>query len=317
MPELPEVETIRRGLENKIIGLTISDIQILNPKSFHGDSKSLIGAKVEKVFRRAKMLGIVLDSLSLVNSLKKQNPNKKRDSKKTILFHLKMSGQIILALESGRQKADSENKFVGGHPTKDMLGELPNRSTRIIFTLKESDESKVFKLYFNDQRKFGWVKVIQNSELRIQKEKLFEKLGPEPLEEEFTWQVLKDQLQKRKNTPIKVALLDQQVVSGVGNIYASEACFIAKIDPQRRVGTLSDPDIKKLHQAIIQTLSDGIKYGGSTRTHFVNESGKKGLFLDYAYVYSRENSACKNCQTILLKIKLGGRGTVYCPKCQI
>src|SRR5690606_26565424 len=194
-------------------------------------------------------------------------------------------------------------------PTKDMFDNLPNKSTRVIFEFSNGS-----KLYFNDQRKFGWIKLFSKKDL--EELDFFGSLEPEPLEKDFSWIVLKEKLIRRKNTPVKVALLDQSIVSGVGNIYACEACFIGKIDPRKKSSQLSDKEFKQLHKGVIESLKNGIKYGGSTRTHFVNPEGKKGLFLDHAFVYSREGLPCKICQTKIKKIKLGGRGTFYCPNCQ-
>ncbi len=288
MPELPEVETIKLGLQRKIVSLKIKDIQVLNPKSFQGEASQIIGSKVVSVFRRAKMLGIKLS-----NDL-------------ALLIHLKMSGQLILKQNSKK----AEDRFVGGHPTQDMLGELPNKSTRVIF---EFDNGS--KLYFNDQRKFGWIKLIESKQEKL--DNLFGKLGPEPLEKGFTQQILKERLLKRKNTAIKVVLLDQTIIAGIGNIYASEALFNAKIDPRIKVGSLTKDQLKRLHSGIIKALQDGVKYGGSTKTHFVDAEGKKGLFLDYAKVYFRDKKNCLNCSSTILKITLGGRGTFYCPNCQM
>lgn len=292
MPELPEVETIKVGLQSKIIGQFISDIEILNPKSFLGDSSKVIGAKVINIWRRGKVLGIDLIP-------KTQNP-------KTLVFHLKMSGQIIYQPSSG-----STNRFVGGHPTKDIFKTLPNKSTRVI--IKFQDQSK---LYFNDQRKFGWIKLINTAELETFNHGLKIKLGPEPLEESFTWQALKNNLQKRKNLPVKVAILDQEILAGVGNIYASEACFIAKINPNKKIKDLVDREYKLLFKGIIKSLQSGIRYGGSSMTHFFDIGGNKGYFLKYAFVFNRENTECKICKTTIKKIKLAGRGTYYCPTCQ-
>ncbi|MBI1919202.1 bifunctional DNA-formamidopyrimidine glycosylase/DNA-(apurinic or apyrimidinic site) lyase [Candidatus Microgenomates bacterium] len=289
MPELPEVETIKLVLQRKIVGLTIKNIEILSTKSFIGKPQQIISKQVVKVWRRAKMLGIELSG------------------KMTLLFHLKMTGQVIY------QKSNIKNqngRFVGGHPTEDMVGPMPNSHTRVIFTF--NDESK---LYFNDQRKFGWVKIIKGIENGVQGI-VFEKLGPEPLEKDFTWQILKNNLLKHKSQPVKVALMDQSVVSGVGNIYSNEACFNAGIDPRTKVGNLTDNQFKSLHQGAQKALRDGISHGGSTRAHFRDPEGHKGYFLDYAYVYGLDKHPCKVCKTIIKKISLGGRGTYYCEKCQ-
>ncbi len=283
MPELPEVETIKLGLEKKIIGLRIKDIQTLSPRSFLGDSEVVKGAKIIRLWRRGKVLGIDLSG------------------EMAVLIHLKMSGQLVLSKK--------ELRFVGGHPTEDMAGKMPNLHTRVIFEF--SDNSK---LYFNDQRKFGWVKVIPSVILSEAKDLI--RMGPEPLEKAFTWQVLKANLLKHKKTPIKVAILDQSVVAGVGNIYASEACFNAKLDPRTKVQDLSDEEFKGLHRGVLQALRDGIKYGGSSKVHFVDAEGKKGYFLDYAYVYWKTGQPCKVCGSEIKKIIQGGRGTYFCPICQ-
>jgi len=290
MPELPEVETIKLGLQKRIVGLKITKIQINSPKSFIGNSKDIEGRKVLKVWRRAKVLGIDLGKISL-------------------LIHLKMSGQLVW---------EGDSKFIGGHPTLDMVDKMPNKHTRVIFTfsdlLRPRSEASGSHLYFNDQRKFGWVKVIENFKLKI--ENLLGNLGPEPLEQDFTWEVLKKNLLKHPNMPVKVAIMDQSVVSGVGNIYANEACFNGKINPRNKVGQLTDEEFKSLHQGVLKALRDGIKYGGASRAHFVDSEGHKGYFLDYAYVYGRDEHPCKKCKTEIKKIQLGGRGTYFCPKCQ-
>jgi formamidopyrimidine-DNA glycosylase len=281
MPELPEVETIKRGLEKKIVGLQITDIQILNPKTFQGDVGLVASGVVRNVWRRAKVLGVDLDRVSL-------------------LFHLKMSGQLIWV---------GKTKFIGGHPTLDMIGQMPNKSTRVIFIFSDGSQ-----LYFNDQRKFGWVRVSEKEKLK--NEKFFATLGPEPLEKEFTWQVVQQRLGKRKNMPVKVALMDQQLIAGIGNIYASEALFNAAIDPRRKVSSFTEDEFKKLHQGIVKALNDGIKRGGSSKTTFVNAAGEKGLFLDYAFVYQRAKKQCKNCQGMIVQFKQAGRSTFFCPTCQ-
>lgn len=284
MPELPEVETIKLGLQKKIVGLTIKKIQVLNSKTFQGDVKLAEGKKVVEVWRRAKMLGIDLNSPAL-----------------TLLFHLKMTGQLIY---------DNGQRIIGGHPTSDMRDTMPNSHTRVIFEF--SDKSK---LYLNDQRKFGWVKVVSRQSSAVRQ--LLEKLGPEPLEDTFIWEALKQNLLKHKSQPIKVAIMDQSVVSGVGNIYASESLFDAKIDPRRKVQTLSDKDFKALFVGIRAALTMGIKHGGSSKAHFVDAEGKKGYFLDYANVYGKEGYKCHKCKGKVEKIQQAGRGTYFCPACQL
>lgn len=283
MPELPEVEIIKVSLEKKLIGLNIADIEILNKNSFQGNQHIAKGKKITKIWRKAKVLGIEIENTYV------------------LLIHLKMSGQLIFS---------GKSVFIGGHPTQDMFKTLPNKSTRVIFTL--SNQSI---LYFNDQRKFGWIKLVDLRKLNDSKDFL-NNLGPEPLSKEFSWQILKKNLLKHPNMPVKVTMLDQKVISGIGNIYASEACFLAKIDPRNKVSTLTDNQYKLLYKSIILALKTGIKYGGSSKVHFVSPEGKKGLFLNHAFVYSRDNLPCKVCSHKIEKIKLASRGTYLCPNCQ-
>lgn len=290
MPELPEVEMIKLSLEKKITGEVIKGVQILNPKSFQGEVSYLLGSKIKKIWRRAKILGIDLIP-------------KSKKAELTLLFHLKMSGQIIFQPKNNK-------RFIGGHPTLDMNLDMPNKSTRVIFELANGS-----KLFFNDQRKFGWIKLIQTPELSGQD--FIKKLGPEPFDKLFTNKVLKENLLKHKSQPVKAALLDQTILAGVGNIYASEACFNASINPETKIGSLTDLQLTSLYEGILKALSDGIKHGGSSKTHFVDSDGKKGYFLDYAFCYNRAGKDCKRCMIgKIVKIKLGGRGTFYCPNCQ-
>lgn len=283
MPELPEVEIIKLGLQKKIVGLRLTKIQLISPKTFIGNPNEGVGQKVLKVDRIAKMLLINLTG------------------NKHIIFHLKMSGQLIWV--------DQKKRFIGGHPTQNMTGKLPNSHTRVIFSFSDGSH-----LYFNDQRRFGWIKVVTSTE--VTSNKLFNNLGPEPLEKGFDWKILKTNLLKHKNMAVKVALMDPKVMVGVGNIYANEACFNAKIDPGTKVSQLTDKNMKSLHRGVLKTLRDGIKYGGSTKVHFVDPEGHKGYFLDYAFVYGRNKHPCKVCGTEIKKVTLGGRGTYLCPNCQ-
>lgn len=289
MPELPEVETIRLGLSKKIVGLTISKVQVLSEKSFTGNIKDVEGKQVKLVWRRAKVLGIDLAG------------------EMSLLFHLKMTGQLIYI--GNRLQGTVDSRFIGGHPTPDMRDEMPNSHTRVIFEF-----SNASKLYFNDQRRFGWVRVVNSDQ--VTEDSSIKNLGLEPLEKGFTWQVLKENLLKHESQSVKVAIMDQTVVSGVGNIYASEGCFNAKIDPRTKVKELSDEQFKSLYQGVLKALRDGIKYGGSSRAHFVDADGHRGYFLDYAYVYGRDKHLCKKCGADIKKITLGGRGTFFCENCQ-
>jgi len=287
MPELPEVETIRIGLSRLLPGLVIKAVDCPNPKSFvagAGDVRSfLLGAKVLSVKRRGKVLLIELSSHY------------------SLVIHLKMTGQLVFK--------GSSVHFGAGHPSKSLIGKLPDKSTRVIFSFSDGN-----KLYFNDQRKFGWVRLLPTTE--VPNIKFMQKLGPEPLESDFNWQVLKARLSRRPNTNIKAALLDQTVIAGIGNIYADESLWGAKIHPQRLVRSLSDANIKNLHFAIVAVLLMSIEKGGSTDRNYVDADGKKGSYLRFAKVFRRDGQRCPRCNTEIIKIRVASRGTHLCPHCQ-
>jgi formamidopyrimidine-DNA glycosylase len=287
MPELPEVETIRIGLNRLLPGLVISAVDCPNPKSFVAIPKQvssyLLGAKVLSVSRRAKVLLIELST------------------KHSLIIHLKMTGQLVFQ--------GTDIHFGAGHPSKSLISQLPDKSTRVIFSFLGGS-----KLYFNDQRKFGWVRLLPSKE--VYSIKFMQKLGPEPLEADFTWQVLKSQLSRRPNTNIKAALLDQTVAAGVGNIYADESLWGAKIHPLRLVRSLSDTNLKALQTALVAVLRISIEKGGSTDRNYVDADGNKGSYLAFANVFRRNGQHCSRCGTEIIKIRVAGRGTHLCPHCQ-
>ena len=287
MPELPEVETVRVGLSKLIVGRTFAAVAHDTPKSFPNAppdvERFLIGASVVKVRRRAKVLLIELSS------------------KYSLVIHLKMTGQLVFQGKGVH--------FGAGHPNDSLIGELPDRSTRVIFDF--TDDSKLF---FNDQRKFGWVKLLPTTE--VPNIDFMQRVGPEPLEHDFTWEILKQRLARRRNTSIKAAILDQSVVAGVGNIYADESLWGAKIHPATRVATLTDRDFQNLHASLQAILRLAIAKGGSTDRHYVDAEGKKGSYLSFASVFRREGQPCPRCGTTIEKIRVAGRGTHICPHCQ-
>lgn len=286
MPELPEVETVKRGLELLLVGKKIIAVTFDWPKSFPNAKSDvdafLIGATVQNVTRRAKVLLIELDT------------------KHTLLIHLKMTGQLVYR---------GEQNFGAGHPNDSLIGELPDNSTRVIFTLDNKD-----KLFFNDQRKFGWVRLVPTTE--VPHIDFMKKLGPEPLSADFAAKEFVQRLQRRKNTSIKAALLDQTVIAGVGNIYADESLWGAKIHPATIVHAIPSPKLKKLFNELQYVLNLSIEKGGSTDRNFVNAEGKRGSYIDFARVFRREGMACPRCNTTILKTRVAGRGTHYCPRCQ-
>lgn len=287
MPELPEVETVRKGLIKLIANKTIKQVDFNWAKSFPNDKqlvkKYLINSKVQTVRRRAKVLMIDLTSgYSLV-------------------IHLKMTGQLVFKSQNER--------FGAGHPSDSLVGHLPDKTTRVIIVF--TDESKLF---FNDQRKFGWMKLIKTAD--ILSINLIKTFGPEPLELDFSWQDFKKRLELRPKSPIKSVLLDQRIIAGVGNIYADESLWAAKIHPLTHVDQLSDQKIRLLHKSLIEILKVAIDSGGSTDRNYVNAQGQKGSYIKIAKVFRREGQECLRCQNKIKKIKVGSRGTHYCSYCQ-
>jgi len=188
------------------------------------------------------------------------------------------------------------------------VNELPDKSTRVTFQLNDA------QLFFNDQRKFGWVRLLPTIE--VENLDFFQKVGPEPLSTEFTWQDFRSRLLRRKNSNIKAVLLDQTVIAGVGNIYADESLWGAKIHPTTLVKDLKPSQIKKLYEELRYVLQLAIDKGGSSNHTYVNAEGKKGSYMDFARVFRREKLPCPRCGTTIIKTKVAGRGTHTCPACQ-
>lgn len=287
MPELPEVETVRIGLARLLPSHEIEAVDFDWPKSFPNapaDVKNfLIDSKVVAVKRRAKVLLIELSS------------------KYSLVVHLKMTGQLVFK--------SSKERFGAGHPNDSLVGQLPDKSTRV--TLTFSDDSQLF---FNDQRKFGWMRLLPTAE--VMNIDFFKKIGPEPLADDFTWQIMRDRLLRRKNTSIKAALLDQTVIAGVGNIYADEALWGAKLHPSMLVRDISPAKFRKLYYELVYVLRLSIEKGGSSDRNYVNAEGKKGSYISFARVFRREGQACPRCGRTIKKIRVAGRGTHICPHCQ-
>lgn len=286
MPELPEVETVVRGLNRLILKKKIAQVKHDWPKSFPNLEKDvndfMIGAEISKVQRRGKAIIIKLNNGW------------------ALVTHLRMTGQMVYR---------GEENWGAGHPNDDFLNDLPNKSTRV-----EIDFEDQTKLFFNDQRKFGYMKLLPEPE--IEELSFFQKLGPEPLEDNFTVEIFKERLLKKKNSLIKPTILDQSVIAGVGNIYADEALWRAKIHPETRIKVFSNIDFKNLHESIRFVMNKSIEKGGSTDRNYVNADGSRGNYLEYAAVYHKNGQPCKRCGTEISKIRVGGRGTHFCENCQ-
>lgn len=273
MPELPEVETVRRTLIQLVKGKNIEKVTVLWPKIIKKPEEpeqfcdALRGQTIHDVDRRGKFLKFRLDDYVMVS-------------------HLRMEGRYGLY--------DKEEPY--------------DKHTHVLFTFTDGTE-----LRYRDVRKFGTMHLFKSGE---EEDSLpLSQLGPEPFSAEFTLKYLEDKLSKT-NRKIKVALLDQTNVVGLGNIYVDEALFRAGIYPEREANSLTKKEIKLLHQEIIQTLSEAVDKGGSTIRSYVNTQGDIGMFQLQLFVYGQNGNACQKCGTEIEKTVVGGRGTHYCPKCQ-
>jgi formamidopyrimidine-DNA glycosylase len=288
MPELPEVETVKLGLNELIVSKRVDGVDFDWPKSFPNApedvQKFLIGATVLEVKRRAKVLIIELST------------------KYSLLVHLKMTGQLVFIGPAMR--------FGAGHPNDSLVGQLPDKSTRVTFSFADGST-----LFFNDQRKFGWVRLVPTAE--VPNIDFFKKVGPEPLAADFTAKDFRHRIARRPNSAIKAVLLDQTVIAGVGNIYADESLWGAKIHPVTPVKNLSGAKLNTLFRSLQAVLKLSIAKGGSSDKNYVNAEGKKGSYSSFAKVFRRQGQPCeRHPATMIIKIRVAGRGTHICPKCQ-
>lgn len=284
MPELPEVETVRRTLEPYVVGKTIKEVELLHPKVTRGDESvpyRLAGKTFRAVDRRAKLLIFRFEETDDV-----------------LTSHLKMTGQFFF--RSGKELAG------GGHTLTPADLELPTPHTRAIIHCTDGST-----LYFNDMRLFGYLKLLTAEEL----EKELQKYGPEPGLQELTLDDFQQRI-KRRQTAIKATLLNQSVVAGLGNIYVDEALFRAGIKPTRKANGLNNQEIEALYTAVTEILPEAIAMGGTTFNYFSNVDGRKGSFVEKLQVFTKQGTPCPRCGNEILKTKLAGRGTHYCPGCQ-
>lgn len=278
MPELPEVETIKRDLSRLIVDKKIVDISTDSPKQVRPSlsvvKKAIVGTIIKKIGRRAKLLQIFLSNGQI------------------LAVHLKLTGRLLV-----RKK---------GAPGDDWQ--------HIVVSLKgqgSSIKKGELELRFCDLRKFGWIKLVKNKELGI----MNKEFGIEPLTPEFTKEKFL-QILHSSTRPIKLVLMDQKKIAGVGNIYANDALFLAKIDPRRPAKKIAKKEAERLFKAIEKVLRAGIKYRGASDQYYLDALGRKGSYQDHFLTYGREGKKCFDCQGEIKRIKVGGRGTFYCPGCQ-
>lgn len=270
MPELPEVETIKRDLSALIVGKKILEITTDSPKqvkpSLSVVKNSIVGAAIRKIERRAKLLQIFLANGQI------------------LAIHLKLTGRLLV-----REKKAPKDDW-----------------QRVVISLSGNKE-----LRFADLRKFGWVKLVKDKQ---ELKKLLADFGPEPMDD-LNLEKFKAILAS-SSRPVKIVLMDQKKISGVGNIYANDALFLAKIDPRRPANKLGDKEAKVLYQAVEKVLQAGIKYRGASDQYYLDALGRKGSYQDHFLTYGREGEKCFDCGGKIERVKIGGRGTFYCLKCQ-
>lgn len=272
MPELPEVETVRRGLEKLVKNKKIKNVQVLWPRIIEQPEvpifeATLIGETIESIGRRGKFLIFHLSHYEMIS-------------------HLRMEGKY--------QYFEKEEPI--------------DKHTHVIFTFEDGSQ-----LRYHDVRKFGRMTIVEKGSSNTYKGIL--KLGPEPLPDLFLLKDFTEGLQK-SHKAIKPLLLDQKLVTGLGNIYVDEALWEAKIHPEQPADSLRPKEIKLLRQAIIDVLSRAIEAGGTTIRSYLNALGESGSFQVALHVYGQTGEACVRCQTPIVKTKVAQRGTHYCPTCQ-
>jgi len=344
VPELPEVETVVRGLSRHIVGQKIKAVHIPATKSFKGTAKRAERLTIKKISRRGKGIIIDLAKPGVVRQLTDEDGS----TSLSLLIHLKMTGQLIWVPSSHRHPGtvqnhikdsgvvppqnDEKGRLNYGHPTDDFTNTMPSKHTRVWFELTKGN------LYFNDQRRFGWVKLTPTKD--IPKDAFIKTLGIEPIstpyiyrpdcsggcgriissspiDKKFTPAFLYSAIQRRPKSNIKSIILDQSFVTGIGNIYSDEALFYARLKPTRLGKSITKSDATRLVGAIKKVLTKGIKYmGTSVNTHRTPE-GAMGQMQNYLAVYDRKGLPCRGtCKGKVTKIRLNGRGTHFCPVCQ-
>lgn len=288
MPELPEVETVCRQLRTKVLNKKIHKVVVCHMKTvahnseFESTVKSLEFSNIDRIGK------LMIFSF-------KNKPDL------FLLAHLKMTGQFFY-------RDHKEVVTGGGHSmTAADIAVLPSRHTRLYFEFE--DETT---LYFNDMRLFGYVKIASKEHML----KARAGYGQEPIAVDFDCEALYGQM-KRRRTTIKALLLNQKIVSGLGNIYVDETLFLSQVRPDRVANTITKSEAELICKFACQVMSDSITYGGTTFENFIDTGGEQGNYSDYLKVFGKQGVECSVCGTILKKIKTAGRGTHYCPTCQI
>lgn len=283
MPELPEVESLVRDLSPSLVGRTIAGVEVHKPKLFNAapglSLEDLFGRRIERLWRRGKLSVWELSGgLSLV-------------------VHLKLAGQMVHVDQHGQELAH------GGHPVPMWATPMPHKSTHVVFCL---DDGSI--LYLTDIRQFARLHLMPSAQVEPFVKR--QKIGVEPLTRRFTARTLGHKLERR-SIPLKTAIMDQSVVGGIGNIYADESLWRARLNPRRPASSLSAADVTRLHRAIRWVLDYAVREGAAFVPH-----GKAISDREFPYCHGRAGSPCPRCHTIIQKDFVGGRGTHFCPRCQ-
>ena len=311
MPELPEVENLRRGLKRSILGQKVKSVKVTRSKLVSGKGNIRIASEKK---RREFIKGIVGERFIGVGRRAK-NLIFRLGHGKMILAHLKMSGQFVYkpfgnkkSIIGGPARNAYSIAVAGGHPIEISERELPNKHSHIIFELEKG------VLYYNDTRMFGYLLYYPNLQ-SFESENHFGLYGLEPLTRQFTAKYLHDAL-KNKKGKIKAVLMDQKIVTGLGNIYADETLFEAGIRPDRSASSISQNETKKLHKVIIRIIRKAIKVGGSSVATYRLLDESQGNYAREHKVYGKAGNPCPRCRKPLKKTTIQTRTTVYCSKCQ-
>lgn len=299
MPELPEVESVRLGLEKMIVGQKVLKTTVLYPKIVASSGNK----REEDIEKTSEFIIQTTDRRIRAVNRRAKNIIIQFEGKSGVLVHLKMTGQLVYV-----PYCSTDLKICGGHPIQLSDEKLPNKHTAVIFELEAGH------LYFNDTRKFGHM-LFFNDTSQILQQKNFQDFGFEPLGDDFTLEKFQKALQNKK-TNLKKMFLDQKVVVGLGNIYADEVCFAAKVRPDRMVNTLTQKEIKNLFEEIKRILKLAVSLGGSSVANYLLADGSRGNYAHYHKVYGKSGKECEICKNHLTSIKLAGRTTVFCEHCQ-
>ncbi len=299
MPELPEVENLRLGLERNIVGQKVLRVEVRKPKLVSG--KGNVRTASNKKAREFEE-GLKNEHIWAVERRAK-NLIFRFVSGKVMLVHLKMSGQFVY-----QAKDRKGEKIIGGHPIEISESVLPNKHTHIIFDLEKGT------LYYNDTRMFGYLLYYPTVEM-FEKANHFELYGLEPFDPQFTLKYLLESL-KNKKSKIKAVLMNQEIVVGLGNIYADESLFEARIRPMRPALSLGPTEVENLYKAILRIMKRAVKVGGSSVATYRLLDETRGNYAREHKVYGKEDQPCPNCGKPLVKTIIQSRTTIFCPNCQ-